>query len=283
MFGKERSCMRKTGLIAVLMGIASIVLFAAGLCYAQDDPGCKDHPLLTRMPNFYIDSCEEKEFDQYQFVDSQEKEVPVEGTYHFIKYVLKEGAKAPSELQIVRNYTNAIQKIGGMTTFETRSQAYFKVEKEGMTTWVHVKAHSVGTAYNLVIVEKKAMVQEVTAGDMLAALNKQGFVALYINFDTDKATIKPESKPIIDQIVKLLKDNPGLKVGIEGHTDSTGTAARNKTLSQQRAESVVSALVKVGIDAKRLSGKGWGQDKPIADNKTEEGRAKNRRVEIVKK
>jgi OOP family OmpA-OmpF porin len=83
--------------------------------------------------------------------------------------------------------------------------------------------------------------------------------------------------------VKLLKDNPGLKVGIEGHTDSTGTPARNKTLSQQRAESVVSALVKAGIDAKRLSTAGWGQDKPIADNKTEEGKAKNRRVEIVKK
>ena len=78
------------------------------------------------------------------------------------------------------------------------------------------------------------------------------------------------------------EDNPGLKISIEGHTDSTGTAVRNKTLSQQRAESVVSALVKAGIDAKRLSAKGWGQDNPIADNKTEEGRAKNRRVEIVK-
>ena len=135
----------------------------------------------------------------------------------------------------------------------------------------------------MIIVEKKAMAQEVTASDMLAALNKQGFVALYINFDTDKATIKPESKPIIDQIVSLLKDNPGLKVGIEGHTDSTGTSIRNKTLSQQRAESVVNALVKAGIDGKRLTAKGWGQDKPIADNKTDQGRAKNRRVEIVKK
>ena len=274
--------MRKQGLWTGLVTF-TLLLISAGIGYAQDDPGCKDHPLLSRMPNFYIDSCEKKDFDQYTFIDSQEKEVAVEGTHHWIKYVIKEDAKAPSELQIVRNYTNAIQKIGGMTTFETRSQAYLKVEKEGMTTWVHVKAHSVGTAYNLAIVEKKAMVQEVTAGDMLAALNKQGFVTLYINFDTDKATIKPESRPIIDQIVKLLKDNPGLKVGIEGHTDSTSTAARNKTLSQQRAESVVSVLMKAGIDAKRLSAKGWGQDKPVADNKTEEGRAKNRRVEIVKK
>jgi len=263
----------------LMMGL----LLMSGAALGQDDPGCKDHPVLSRMPNFYIDSCEKKDFDQYTFADSQGKEVAVEGTYHFIKYVLKEGAKAPSELQIVRNCSNAIQKTGGMTVFETRDQTYLKVAKGGMTAWVHVKAYDQGEAYDLVIVEKKAMAQEVTAGDMLAALNKQGFVALYINFDTDKATIKPESKPIIDQIVKLLKDNPGLKVGIEGHTDSTGTPARNRTLSQQRAGSVVNALVKAGIDAKRLSAAGWGQDKPIADNKTDEGRAKNRRVEIVKK
>jgi outer membrane protein OmpA-like peptidoglycan-associated protein len=274
--------MRKKGLIEILITVVSIFLFMNGLCNAQDDPGCTDHPLLSRMPNFYIDSCEKKDFDQYTFADSQGKEVSVEGTYHFIKYVMKEGAKAPSELQIVRNYTNAIQKIGGMTVFETRDKTYLKVEKGGMSTWVHVKAYDQGEAYNLVIVEKKAMSQEVTAGDMIAALNKQVFIALYINFDTDKATIKPESKTIVDQIVKLLEDNPGLKISIEGHTDSTGTAARNKTLSQQRAESVVSALVKAGIDAKRLSAKGWGQDNPLADNKTEEGRAKNRRVEIVK-
>jgi len=126
------------------------------------------------------------------------------------------------------------------------------------------------------------MAQEVTAGDMLAALNKQGFVALYINFDTNKATIKPESKPIVDQIVLLLKDNPNLKVSVEGHTDNTGTPARNKTLSQERAQSVVNALTTAAIDKKRLSATGWGQEKPIADNKTEEGKAKNRRVEIVK-
>jgi outer membrane protein OmpA-like peptidoglycan-associated protein len=273
--------MEKLKILGLVM--VTLLLISAGIGYAQDDPGCKDHPLLSRMPNFYIDSCEEKEFDQYQFKDSQENWVTVEGTYYFIKYALKGGAKAPSELQIVRNYTNAIQKIGGKAVLETRDKAYLKVEKGGGTTWVHLEAHSVGTAYNLVFVEKKAMVQEVTAGDMLSALNKQGFVALYINFDTDKATIKLESKPIIDQIVKLLKDNPGLKVGVEGHTDSTGTPARNKTLSQQRAESVASALVKAGIDAKRLAAAGWGQDKPIADNKTEEGKAKNRRVEIVKK
>jgi len=260
-----------------------IFIFITNMAIAQDDPGCKDHPMITRMPGFYIDSCEKKEFEQYKFVDSKGNEQPVEGAYTFIKYALKDGAKAPSELQIVRNYANAIQKIGGITVFEARGQGYLKVEKTGSTTWVHVRAHSVGEAYDLVVIEKKAMAQEVKASEMLDSLNKQGFVALYINFDTNKATIKPDSKPIIDQIVLLLKENTGLKVSVEGHTDSTGTAAKNKTLSQERAQAVMNALVAAGIDKKRLAAVGWGQEKPLADNRTEDGKAKNRRVEIVKK
>jgi outer membrane protein OmpA-like peptidoglycan-associated protein len=127
------------------------------------------------------------------------------------------------------------------------------------------------------------MAQEVTAGDMLAALNKSGFIALYINFDTGKSDIKPESQAVVEQIAKLLSDNPNLSISIEGHTDSVGTPAANKTLSEQRARAVMSAVVKTGIPAGRLSAVGWGQEKPLADNRTEEGRAKNRRVEIVKK
>ncbi len=105
---------------------------------------------------------------------------------------------------------------------------------------------------------------------------------MYINFDTDKAAIKEESRSTIDQIIALLRENPALKVSIEGHTDNTGTAQHNKTLSEQRAQAVLNAVVQGGIGKERLSSRGWGQEKPIADNRTEEGKAKNRRVEIVK-
>jgi outer membrane protein OmpA-like peptidoglycan-associated protein len=127
------------------------------------------------------------------------------------------------------------------------------------------------------------MKQDVTASSMLDALNREGHIALYINFDTGKSTIKPESKPIINQIVEMLKANPDLKISVEGHTDNVGNPKSNQTLSDERAKAVVSAIVAQGIDAKRLNATGYGQDKPIADNKTEEGRAKNRRVELVKK
>ena len=132
------------------------------------------------------------------------------------------------------------------------------------------------------MVEIKSMKQEIQASEMFDALNKEGFIALYINFETGKAEIKAESQKIIDQIVQMLKDNPDLKINIEGHTDNVGSVESNQTLSEKRAEAVMKAIIAMGIESGRLSSKGWGQTKPIADNKTEEGRSKNRRVEIVK-
>jgi outer membrane protein OmpA-like peptidoglycan-associated protein len=117
---------------------------------------------------------------------------------------------------------------------------------------------------------------------MFEALNRDGHIALYINFDTGKSIIKPESKPIINQIIEMLKSNPDLKIHVEGHTDNVGNPKSNKTLSDERAKAVVREIAAQGIDAQRLNPVGYGQEKPVADNTTEEGRAKNRRVELVK-
>src|SRR5213594_1958989 len=101
------------------------------------------------------------------------------------------------------------------------------------------------------------------------------------NFDFNKAEVRPEGRTVLDGAVKTLKDNPGTKVVIEGHTDSIGGDAYNKKLSERRAEAVKRYLVRQGIDAGRIRTVGYGKTKPVADNTTEEGRAKNRRAEVV--
>ncbi len=103
-----------------------------------------------------------------------------------------------------------------------------------------------------------------------------------INFDIDKATIRPESMGTLNMIVQVMKDNPEIKFEVDGHTDNSGTAAHNLNLSQQRSNAVKDQLIKMGIDASRLTTKGWGDTKPMDDNATGEGRANNRRVEFVK-
>jgi outer membrane protein OmpA-like peptidoglycan-associated protein len=100
-------------------------------------------------------------------------------------------------------------------------------------------------------------------------------------FDTNKATIKPVSFPLLDDVASALRDNPKIKVEVQGHTDSQGNDAFNKKLSQQRAESVRNYLIKKGITSDRMDPKGYGEDQPLEDNRTADGRAKNRRVEFV--
>ena len=101
-----------------------------------------------------------------------------------------------------------------------------------------------------------------------------------IFFDVNKFELKPESQVELDNVVLLMKDNPTLRIQINGHTDNAGKPSDNITLSNNRAKSVVDYITAKGIDARRLSYQGFGDKQPLADNKTEEGRAKNRRTEL---
>jgi OOP family OmpA-OmpF porin len=103
------------------------------------------------------------------------------------------------------------------------------------------------------------------------------------HFDFNKATLKPEGKKRLDVAVKAMKDQPALHVTIEGHTDSIGSDAYNQKLSERRAEAAKAYIVSEGGDGKRIATEGFGKTRPIADNKTEEGRAKNRRVDLLAK
>lgn len=110
-----------------------------------------------------------------------------------------------------------------------------------------------------------------------------GHARLYgVHFDGDSAVIRPDSRPVLEEVVAVLAAQRGLKPSVEGHTDSTGSDANNLTLSQQRAAAVVAYLSERGVDPARLRPAGFGADRPVADNTTEIGRARNRRVELVR-
>jgi OOP family OmpA-OmpF porin len=272
---------RQGFIIGLALGLSVVGLNPAGFALEKDAGGCKDHPLISRMNNFYISSCE-KSFNSFDFY-MKEGTKTLEGERTKIQYYLQEGSPQPSFLQIRRNYGNALKNIGGTVLFDEERRGTYKVVKGGKEVWIALEAFNEGRTYELVVLEMEAMTQEVTADAMYDALKKDGFIALYINFDTGKSDIKPESMTIIDQIAALLKAHADLTVSIEGHTDNVGTPQSNKTLSQQRAKSVMTAVVQKGIAADRMAAVGWGQEKPIADNRSEDGRAKNRRVEVVKK
>lgn len=280
--------MHARGSVRVLVGLLLLLPVNVRAQGQPDAKGSKDHPMFGRMPGYYISGYETVEFDQFAFAQNASGEkAPVEGKRTRILYAITRDAKAagklPSGLQIVRNYSSALKKIGGMVVRETPYDVTMKLVKDdGGEVWAYVWNEN-PDEYGLVVVEKGEMKQEVTASDMLTALQKDGRIALYINFDTGKAEIKPDSIPVIDEIVSLLRSNRQINVSIEGHTDNVGAAASNQMLSEARAKAVMASIVAKGVGVARLSAVGLGQTKPIADNATEAGRAKNRRVELVKK
>ena len=252
------------------------------------------------------------DFDR-RYVQAGDELIAVEGKVHQRTFRLAQKDKNFSELEVHRNYENIIKQAGGAKT-HAKPMTNAMVEKVGgndqvrkyyhgpgpgsyyehntylirqpaREIWVQVSTGAVPLHSYVLVVERAAMAQSVgllKADQMKKEIDARGRVAVYINFDTDKAEIKPDSQPVIDEIAKLLQGDAALKLSVEGHTDNTGTAARNTTLSGERAQSVMNAMLGKGIAKERLSAKGYGQDKPLADNATDQGRAKNRRVELVK-
>ncbi len=260
---------------------------AAGVAPAQekDLDGAKDHPLLTRMPGYYITGYDTKDWDN---VDASAyvsgPDATWEGRATRITYEAKTGAKPVSMTQIARNYEAAIKKMGGKVLSFDGRVVNGRLEKRGAKTWVQAAAFNDGAKYELLVVEGKAMEQEVVgdAAALRAGLAAEGKVAVYgILFDTNKAVVKPESEPALAQITKLLAEDAKLRLFVVGHTDGTGTLDANLKLSSARAAAIVAALVSRGVAASRLEAVGMGPYAPVATNRTDQGRAKNRRVELV--
>ncbi|MFZ2906132.1 MAG: OmpA family protein [Cyclobacteriaceae bacterium] len=255
-----------------------------------DNPECVDklYTFFTKMDGYYISDCEESEFNEYGFwIKSGSEKVVKQG--HFKKIWFNKDANSTrkiSGLQILTNHSNAIKKIGGQVLEGTKN--VFKASYKGKEIWFELSPTGTSPdegAWYIVSVEVETMKQEITALDMDAAIKSDGKIALYgILFETGKASITPESAKAVEEVGTYLKNNPAVSIFVVGHTDNVGDYQMNMKLSKSRAEAVKNELVnKYGIEPSRLIAEGIGQLSPISSNETEEGRALNRRVEIVKK
>jgi OmpA-OmpF porin, OOP family len=265
--------------------IGLLVVFAA-MSWAQDTPqdaeGCTDSPLVARFPGSHINSCEHKEFEAADMPvgtdrDGGQVRKSIEGEYFRYDIGTREGL---SKLQLYRNFQSALQKAGYKTDYASSPD---ELTVHSGSQYIHMEFSD--AYYYLTTVKQKEMKQEATAdaAAMGSEIDQTGHVAVYgIQFDTGKAVILPDSEQVLAQIQALLEQRPDLKLRVEGHTDNVGARAANQKLSEQRAAAVVSWLVAHGVDKSRLTAQGFADSKPVADNSTEEGRAKNRRVELVK-
>lgn len=150
---------------------------------------------------------------------------------------------------------------------------------------IYIQFSSNNASGKLNILQEEALqqtIQKITSEKIEKDLMDNGRSILHINFDTDKATLKQDGREIVQEIVKALQNKADLKIAINGYTDNSGSKAHNLLLSKERAKTIQNEIVKAGIAKDRLTAEGFGQDHPISDNTNEDGKAKNRRVELLK-
>lgn len=273
--------MKHQKLLVLSLGV---LLLAALLIAFQEK---KDHDVVKPIPGFVLEDSEFKDFSSYTFEVRQGDnwvDKNVRGKYWFLYYEYQKGDRTFSQLEIIENYKQAALEKGGKILKEDEAKLDFTVPhpKSG-TIWVHL--HTWVDSYELYIIEEEGFEKRLdfSAEEMKKELDMEGHVAIYgIYFDFDKSDLKIGSEKMLTEIVKLMLNYPDLKLEIQGHTDSTGARDYNLKLSERRANAVKSYLSLYGIDATRLTTRGYGPDEPVSSNDTEEGRALNRRVELKK-
>jgi outer membrane protein OmpA-like peptidoglycan-associated protein len=240
--------------------------------------------LFPALPGFELDSRESGQGELAFFLERARSQ-KVTGQRTLLEYRAREGYRAPSPSQILKLLVDDFRDRGGRLlhqgeTLEDDLAATLKLERAGRETWVSIVPGP--GQYRLALIERILVKPEITAEEILAGLEENGFAPVPLRFDPGKAVLKAGGPEVVAEIARLLRDEPALRLSIEGHTDNRGNPKANKSLSESRARAVLQVLISSGVDAKRLKAVGWGAEKPIADNRTAQGRARNERIELVK-
>ena len=304
---------------ATLLIVAALTVAGALTATAapSDRPGAKDYPGIGRFKSSVITGYVVKNFDATRLEAGPFKhgkptdQRRLEG--HITRIAYRTGA-GPSILEVSRNFENQLKSAGFDTLLACDTKEcggldfsyavdtlpvpqmivdgfnfrYYAGHKKNGSQDIYaavLTSKNNGRIYTQLIVAVVGAMKNkmVDAAAMAKGLGEKGHIALYgIYFDTNKAVIKPASKPTLEQIAKLLQSKPKLSVYIVGHTDDQGTYAYNMTLSRKRAAAVATALINsYHVARSRLHTAGVGFLSPVGSNATEAGRALNRRVELV--
>lgn len=267
----------------------TLILMVLGAQQSFAQSPCDPHPLFNMLPNHSISGCQEKEFDHLnvEFTDKDGTWVNYEKAGYFLKTFYSfdgDWEKRPSNAMIFQNYIQAVTSKGGSVINESKSVVLLTLKSGGDTWWIQVQSDQSGT-FSVSTVKEETMNQYIvlSAEDIAKEMKANGKATFYgIYFDTDQSDIKPESNETLEQMAKYLKSNPQVNVYIVGHTDNTGAFEHNQKLSEKRAEAVINHLIEsYQIAANRLKGFGVSSLSPVSANTSEEGKSKNRRVEMV--
>ncbi len=279
------------------------------------DAALSDIPFFS-LPNniIYQNKPLNRDYDEIYFPLTKGSTLEKISGKSFKSYLVEDdkGSSDWSLPYLLKSYDDAIKSVGGVLVFEgeiskeqsdyLKANATYLGEEGSIDYWnepvkvyvirkaagdnIYIQLYGNSASGAIQVVQKEPFKQTITllkADQIQNDLNEKGKAVLHINFDTDKASLKPDGQDAVAEIAKVLQANKDLKIEINGYTDNAGTADRNQKLSEARAEAVKNEIIKTGIETGRLTAKGFGQEAPIADNSTEDGKAQNRRVELVKR
>ena len=275
----------KTLATVLLLTLASLPMCAQ----TEDAEGCKDSTALSRMRSCWIDSCEKKDFDKADLVSgpTKEGEMPRKAVEGALERNVYHCAENVSLLSVGRNAESALKSAGYTMVFSGPGDSGNPVvtaRKGGI--WVSIETGVNGEmTYTQTVVRAQEMEQQMatTAEEWETTINDKGYCSIYgVLFDSGKASIQASSTPCLNEMAKLLKKNTAWKMQVEGHTDNVGGKEANARLSQTRADAVRTWLTGHGVAGNGLTAKGFGDAQPVAPNATEDGRSKNRRVDLRK-
>ncbi len=266
-----------------------IIILPASALATQGEEALPEHPVIKPMQGAVL-VADESTVEQYgelpvRYTQSEGQRVSrtVSGHYYRLSYQLRDAGISKSEIKA--NYISEILRLDGEVIEQTATRLRFRLfGADGATTWAILDTRRDG-AYRLEIVDEAPLMPSLVFDEdgLREGLRSAEGIAVYgLLFDLDSSELMPGSGAVLDTIAAVMRADTGLQLRVQGHTDATGDPAYNRALSKRRAQRVIAALSLYGVAEDRLVAEGLGSDQPVASNETEEGRQKNRRVQLIR-